>query len=311
MASAPTGNPTIINDPSARTIELGELAAVFLPERGMLGASLRYRGVELLRRLENLDSAAVKGSTAGIPLLYPWANRLESLRYSAGGKRVELTATSSLLHFDDHGLPMHGVPWGQLQWEVTEASKESIAGRLDWNREELLAIFPFRHRVEMTATIATGSLTIETIVSGAGEAVPISFGFHPYFGIPVLGRAGWRLQLPVMRKLKLNSAGIPTGEQSDFGGFDAVLGESGFDDCFETNEERTAFVLSGAGLKITVGFLEGFRYAQIFAPKDKEFVAIEPMTAPTNALTSGRGLTFIAPGGQFRTKFRIDTQAEP
>jgi len=50
----------------------GELEAIFLPRRGMLGASFRHRGEELLRRLENLEAAAAKGSTAGIPLLYPW-----------------------------------------------------------------------------------------------------------------------------------------------------------------------------------------------------------------------------------------------
>jgi len=49
----------------------GDLEAVFLPGRGMLGVSLRLRGEEFLRRLENLEAAAAKGSTAGIPLLYP------------------------------------------------------------------------------------------------------------------------------------------------------------------------------------------------------------------------------------------------
>ncbi len=131
MGSEQGGSSTIINDSSIRIIESGGLRAVFLPRHGMLGASLRYRGVELLRRLENLDSAAAKGSTAGIPLLYPWANRLESLTYSVAGQKVELPASSTLLHFDDHGLPMHGVPWGQLNWDVTEAEKRT--GSLhDW-----------------------------------------------------------------------------------------------------------------------------------------------------------------------------------
>ena len=34
----------------------------------MLGASLRYRGVEMLRRVEDLEAAAARGSSAGIPL---------------------------------------------------------------------------------------------------------------------------------------------------------------------------------------------------------------------------------------------------
>jgi aldose 1-epimerase len=311
MGSEQAGNLKIIDDPSARTIESGDLRAVFLPRHGMLGASVTFRGVELLRRLENLDSAAVKGSTAGIPLLYPWANRLESLTYSAAGRKVELSANSPLLHFDDHGLPIHGVPWGRLSWDVAETGTDRLAARLDWNRSELLAIFPFRHQVELTATMGTNSLTLETVVSSAGDPMPVSFGFHPYFGIPEPGRAKWRLKLPTMQRLLLNPVGIPTGAQENFAGWDAELGVSKFDDCFETMEKIPTFILSGAGLRVAVEFLEGYRFAQIFAPKDKDFVALEPMTAPTNALASGRGLSLVTSGGQFRAVFRIRVQAEP
>ncbi len=55
----------------------------------------------------------------------------------------------------------------------------------------------------------------------------------------------------------------------------------------------------------TAGFLEGFPYAQVFAPKDLEFIALEPMTAPTSAPTSGNNLRVIEPGAEFRASFRI------
>jgi galactose mutarotase-like enzyme len=115
-----------LKDPSARTLVAGELEAVFLPARGMLGASLRYRGVELLRRVQDLEAAAAKGSTAGIPLLHPWANRLAGARYRAAGQEVVLDPSSPLLHLDEHGLPMHGVPWSLLAWEVTDAGPARV-----------------------------------------------------------------------------------------------------------------------------------------------------------------------------------------
>ena len=37
----------------------------------------------------------------------------------------------------------------------------------------------------------------------------------------------------------------------------------------------------------------------------QEFICFEPMTAPTNALNSGDGLTVIAPGESYRAAFRI------
>ena len=98
--------PPFLKDPTARTLVAGDLEAVFLPAHGMLGASLRYQGVEILRRVEDLEAAAARGSSAGIPLLYPWANRLAEPRYRVLGQEVVLDKSSPLLHFDEHGLPM-------------------------------------------------------------------------------------------------------------------------------------------------------------------------------------------------------------
>jgi aldose 1-epimerase len=277
----------------------------------MLGVSLRHRGAELLRRIDDLETAKEKGSTAGIPLLYPWANRLASLSYHAAGREVALSASSPLLHFDDHGLPMHGVPWGKLAWEIVDAKPDSLWARLDWNRADLLANFPFPHKVEIAATLNPDSLTVHTTVfASAGSSVPVSFGFHPYLGIPQLPRAQWRLLLPPMRKLLLDPRGIPTGRQEPFGPFDSVLGDRSFDDGFALIGGPSPLSLSGGGRTITVTFLEGYPFAQVFAPKEKDFIALEPMTAPTSALTSGQALRVLAPGSQFRASFRITVQSD-
>jgi aldose 1-epimerase len=108
-----------------------------------------------------------------------------------------------------------------------------------------------------------------------------------------------------MRKLVLDRHGIPTGEEEPFAGFDACLGERDLDDGFALLEEGTSFSVAGAGRRISVELLAGYRYAQIFAPKDQGFIALEPMTAPTSALTSGHGLRLAQPGREFRAAFRI------
>jgi aldose 1-epimerase len=141
--------------------------------------------------------------------------------------------------------------------------------------------------------------------------VPVSFGYHPYFGIPDLPRAQWRLGLPAMKRLMLDQRGLPTGAQESFGRFDAQLGDVGFDDGFALMGQQAAFSLSGAGRRITVEFLAGYLYAQVFAPKDKDYIALEPMTAPTGALTSGRGLRLVKPGEEFPAVFRICIDASP
>lgn len=299
-------SPDFLKRPSAHSLRAGDLEAVFLPDQGMLGASLRYKGVEALRRVEDLEVAAVKGSSAGIPLLHPWANRLAEPRYRVLGQDVVLDRSSPLLHFDEHGTPMHGVPWPLLPWVVTEAREDFIAAQLEWSASNLLAVFPFRHRVDLTATLCPEGLTLETTLAANAEGpVPVSFGFHPYFGFPELSRPKWQLQLPAMRKLVLDERGIPTGDEEPFAGFKGELGENSFDDGFALMEEQTTFSVAAATCKISVELLAGYRYAQVFAPKDKDYIALEPMTAPTNALASGRGLWFVPPGKRFRAVFRI------
>ena len=297
---------SLLNDPSVRTLIAGDLEAVFIPGHGMLGASLRHRGVEILRRVEDLEGAAVKGSTVGIPLLHPWANRLAGPRYRAAEREVVLDPSSPLLHFDEHGLPMHGVPWSLLAWQLAEARQDFLVAQLEWTRSDLLAVFPFRHRLEMAATLRPDSLSLEaTLIASPEGPVPVSFGFHPYFGLPDLPRANWKLELPAMRKLVLDRRGIPTGDEKPFGGFNVKLAESSFDDGFALMEEHTSFSVAGATCRVSVDLLAGYRYAQVFAPQDKDYIALEPMTAPTSALTSGRGLRFVPPGERFQAVFRI------
>lgn len=297
---------SFLEESSARTLRAGDLEAVFLPDHGMLGASLRHTGVEILRRVEDLEGAAARGSSAGIPLLYPWANRLSEPRYRVLGQEVVLDESSPLLHFDEHGLPMHGVPWPLLRWVVSEKRQDFMAAQLDWFSSDLLALFPFRHRVELAVTLRPDGLTLETtVVASSAGPVPVSFGFHPYFGFAEPSRANWHLQLPAMRKLSLDGRGIPTGDEEPFGGFNAKLGGNNFDDGFALMDEQTTFSAIGATCKVSVELLAGYRYAQVFAPKDKDYIALEPMTAPANALTGGRGLRFVPPGERFRAVFRI------
>jgi aldose 1-epimerase len=286
-----------------RQLNAGDMQAVFLPSRGMLGVSLRHRGVELLRRLENLEAAAEKGSTAGIPLLYPWANRLAQSGYEVLGRKVSLDINSPLLHGDEHGLPIHGIKWAALPWNEISCEPTRLAARLEWNRPEWFSIFPFRHAVEMTASLEPESLTIETTVL-AEEPMPASFGFHPYFGLPRTPRAQWRLKHPAMRRLDLNDQGIPTGQDTAFPQNDFVLADNHLDAGFRVLESQPEFSLSDGEREITVQFLENFPYAQIFAPRGKDFIAIEPMTAPTAALNRGN-FPSVRPGDTFRTRFQI------
>lgn len=298
-------------DPSARTLAAGELEAVFLPGRGMLGASLRHRGEELLGCVDDLERAAAAGSAAGIPLLHPWANRLSRLRYEAAGRVVELDPSSPLLHLDANGRPIHGVPWSRLSFGVTAERDDTLSARLEWATRELLGVFPFPHLLELEVVLDPGGLTIETVLTPAGDvAVPIAFGFHPYFSLPGAARSDWVLTLPALERLESDVHLIPTGVRTPVAACSGPLGDRVLDNGFASTVPPR-LELSGGGRRLTVEPGPGFPFAQVFAPASPAVVALEPMTAPANALVSGDGLRLVEPGASLAASFRIGVQEGP
>ena len=63
------------------------------------------------------------------------------------------------------------------------------------------------------------------------------------------------------------------------------------------------FALEGGGRRIEVSLDRGYPYAQVYAPDDDDVIAFEPMTAPTNALVSGRDLKLIEQGESYEATF--------
>jgi len=301
-----------LDDPTATALAAGDMEAIFLPGHGMLGISLRHRGVEFLRRIDDLKTYAAGNKTAGIPFLFPWANRLSGFQYEVAGRGVTLSAHSPLLRYDDNGLPMHGMMWPHLAWSIVDKGPAHMTAGFDWASPQCLGVFPYPCRLTMSASLDAGSLTIETTLSPTSDTpVPVSFGFHPYLGLPDTPRQDWRVSLPAMRHLVLDPKNIPTGASGPFAGMDDMLGTRDFDDGFALLGDQATLSVAGGGRRISVDLLEGYPYTQVFAPRAKEFLAFEPMTAPANALVSGKGLRLVEPGGTFRAVFRIriDTDA--
>jgi galactose mutarotase-like enzyme len=151
-----------------------------------------------------------------------------------------------------------------------------------------------------------GMLTLRTTLEPSGPvAVPVAFGFHPYLRLPGVPRRRWRVALPALRRLELDARGLPTGSSSPQAAWSGALGDRVFDDAFAAARPGSAFGLAGGGRSITVRFGEGYAFAQLYAPADDDVVCFEPMTAPTNALITGDGLTVVGPGDAYRAAFSV------
>jgi galactose mutarotase-like enzyme len=288
------------------------LEAAFAPGVGMIGCSLRHRGEELLGQRGGLAKYAEAGSTFGIPLLHPWANRLSGLTYEVDGVAVRLDPDRSPVRPDENGLPIHGLAGASPYWEVTgaeaDADAATLSARLPYgDHPELLAGFPFPHDLLVEVRLAGEVLTLETTLRPTTDtAVPVAFGYHPYLRLPGAPREGWEITLPVRSHAVLDARGIPTGETEDASVPPGPLGDRVYDDLYPRLDDDPVFALEGAGRRVEVRFEQGYPVAQVYAPEGQEFICFEPMTAPTDALArGGPDLPRAEPGHEFAARFSI------
>lgn len=300
---------------AALTLEsgaLGGIEAIFVPEAGMICCSLRHRGEELLGQRGGLAKYVASGSTMGVPFLHPWANRLGATRFEVTGREVNLELEDLPLKRDASGLLMHGLLTAAPGWQVERHLETDAGGLLRAGFEfgaypHLLDAFPFPHRVEIEATLVEATLTITTAVLATGEApVPIAFGFHPYLQLPGIPRREWELRAPVTERLELDERMLPTGRREPVQIEPGPLDTRTFDDAFLAPPPGESISLSGGGRRLELSMDANYPFTQIYAPADTEAVAIEPMTAPTNALLEGgAALPLLAPGERFAASFSI------
>jgi aldose 1-epimerase len=289
------------------TLKAGDLEATFAPGAGMIGTSLRHRGDELLEQRDGLDAYVKSAKTFGIPLLHPWANRIDGPRYSVAGKDVELDLNSRLVHTEDNGLPIHGLASACPYWEVVGRDTDGLHARLDYGaHEDLLAGFPFPHTLEIEISLDHDALHHTTrLTATTDQPVPVSFGYHPYLTLPGVAREDFLVTFPACRQMLLDDRGIPTGTDEVANIPPGPLGDRTYDDGFSELREPVEFGLEGGGRRIGVRFDEGYPYAQVWAPPGEHFICYEPMTAPTNALVTHRGLSFARPDDAYEARFSV------
>ena len=289
-----------LTDPSS------SLTATVVPMAGMIVTSLRDGEHEFLGQRRGLDAYITAGKTMGVPILYPWANRLSASNYGINGAVVTLTPGTGGVRTDENDVPIHGVLTGYPGWLVSDRSDNSLTAVLDYGgRPRLLASFPFPHVLTQRMTIEDRTLTVETTVTPTTAAsVPMCFGYHPYVQLPGIPRSEWTLTTPAMRHRPVDDRGLPTGAHDDWEAASRVLGPTVYDDGFDHVPEGSVFSIAGGDRRVEIAFLEGYPATQLFAPPNDDVIAIEPMAAPTDALRQGN-YRFAVAGKPETTRFSI------
>lgn len=294
-----------------------DVTVTFIPAAGMVGSSLTHEGEELLGMRSGLAAYRESGKTFGIPLLAPWANRLEAAVFN--GIPLVTDGTPGV-HLDANGLPIHGLLAGCPDWHVTRAEVGGdgedagawlVAELLfDQSRPEFPA-FPFPHVLTVSVHLVESRVDVWTTVTAIGELeVPIAFGWHPYFAPPGGDRQDWTVSKPFTHRLKLDDRCVPTGDVKRGPVEVNVLGDPNdggieLDDLFSHVVPGTTAWIEGGNRRITLSYDIGYDYAVLFAPKDQALVAIEPMSAPTDPLAGHFPIKSVLPGQAYTARYGI------
>jgi galactose mutarotase-like enzyme len=257
---------------SALSLSRGDVMVGIVPERGALETSIVVSGKELLY----LDRATLDDPTknvrGGIPVLFPYAGKLEGGRFVAAGTTM-----------GQHGFGRN------RPWAVKEKTADGLRLRLAQDAETK-AQYPYDYEADYVVTVLPRGVEVRLRVESTGSRpVPLSPGWHPYFRCPAAEKANVSGSVEGFTADKLGD-----DREFDFGLVPPPTG-------------RTEFQLPGLGM-LQIEFSPAMKHMQFWSQPGKDFICLEPFYGPSNTINTDRRLDVPA-GGVSELWMRIELVA--
>jgi aldose 1-epimerase len=145
-----------------------------------------------------LDDFRSRPGLSGIPLLAPFANRLDEQAFYANGVKYRFDMELGNVR---GAIPIHGYLSAAKDWTLVEAKADAgaawVTSKLDFYRNPMwMKQFPFAHTIEMTYRLQDGVLEVRTRVENLStQPMPLAIGFHPYFQLTDSIREDWKVSV--------------------------------------------------------------------------------------------------------------------
>ena len=248
-----------------------------VPERGALISRWRVGDRDILYLDEQRFANPQLSVRGGIPILFPICGNLPDNVYTYKGQQYTLK---------QHGFAR------DLPWEVTEQVTDNLASiTLVLNSSDRTrAVYPFDFQLAFTYQLLGNSLKIQQrYTNHSGETMPFSVGLHPYFSTE--DKTQLEFDIPASEYQDQRSKGIfPFSGQFDFNIEEmdfAYTSISRHSTSIKDNQRRLEVKISYSDLYSTLVF---------WTVKGKNYVCLEPWSAPRNALNTGEQLSYLEPG---------------
>ncbi len=274
-------------------LRLGDVSA----QIAQVGASLRALRIGDVELVSPYPLDIPTPSCSGV-VLTPWPNRVRDGLWDDDGTARQLAITEPKFGNASHGL---------LRFTAYEIEQTDAAATL---RATIVPQTGYPYLVDTTVTYALSADGVEvthTLTNRSPEAAPVALGTHPFVTIGDVDPHDLVLRVPAQTAFETDERMLPTGTRpADAALRDGVrLGDvsldTGFTDLARDEDGRVRTSLTAPdGRRVTLWQGEGFDFLQVFTstnyPGQTLAVAIEPMTAPADALNSGIGIRRLAPG---------------
>lgn len=247
----------------------------------------------------------MRPTRSGIPVLFPFPNRIRDARFSWEGKAYQLPITDSNGKNSIHGFVCR-LPWRVVD-RGADPSHAWITGEFQGSKDapESLAAWPSDYLLRMTYRFLGLRLRLDIEVENRGAtSLPFGLGFHPYFSLSGFGREEAVVGVPAAQVWPLLD-NLPAGPPKPVGGMrdlrhGQVCGALRLDDVLTDLQGATR---NAEGL-VRFGWIEDwqqrrrldlfaseeFREVVVFNPPHREAFCIEPYTCVTDAVNlKGQG----------------------
>ncbi|MEN9961075.1 MAG: hypothetical protein RL045_1328 [Bacteroidota bacterium] len=236
-------------------------------------------------------------------LLTPWVNRVRNGNYSFKGKNFQLPINEPALGNAIHGL------LARVAFNVVQQSDASVTLEHVYKGEEPQYPFPFTFRITYLL-LDEGGLEITFAAQNNGStAMPFACGWHPYFSFPGTDATDLSIKFHPTSRFLSDSQMIPLKEENLNGKTQFIFSQEKVDHVFrlEAFEKHVTELIDHKNQRSL--FLEQssvtFPFLVVFQPDGYNSVAIEPMTANTDAFNTGDGLIELAPSESFSGQIRL------
>ncbi|MFC7432424.1 MULTISPECIES: aldose 1-epimerase family protein [unclassified Agrococcus] len=266
--------------------------------------------------VEPFREDARPGKGQGITMA-PWGGRVRDGRWQLDGAPQQLAITEPALGNASHGL-LRYAPYRVLDHGdahvLLQATIHPQPG------------FPFlldtfvRYEVDESGLVVTH----EAVNVGASRA-PWACGAHPYLAVGATPADALTLTVPAasaivaddrllpVRTVAVDASDAPAGADLRSGrrlsALDLDLGLAGVQ---HVDGIATSTLLDDDGRGVRLWQDAAYPYAVVFTPRDfpgvhgvHQAVAVEPMSAPADALNSGEGLAWLEPGETWTGRWGI------